>query len=115
MNTSANRMQFKVRDTSGAMRMQTQSAEDAAMCVAFLGNGAVVTHGNDRSHVVWTQGADGDAGESYDTAAEVMHARIEEQIAKLQSYRDAVRSAPTIAEAQKASADFYRAQRMARR
>jgi len=89
MAITSERMQFKVRGSDGAMRMQTHAAEDAAMCVAFLGDGATVTHGNDRKFLLWTQGndGDGDAGDSYDSAAAAMHRRIADEIARHKAIR----------------------------
>lgn len=47
-------------------------AECAAALVAILGDGAQVRFG---TWVCWTQGKDGDAGQSYDEAAAFMHGR----------------------------------------
>ena len=50
-------------------------AEDAAALVALQDSGTVrLSH----KYVLWTQGADGDAGESYDAAAELMRQRERE-------------------------------------
>ena len=50
-------------------------AEDAAALVALQEDGSVrLLH----KYVLWTQGVDGDAGESYDAAAELMHQRERE-------------------------------------
>lgn len=48
--------------------------EDAAALVSIQDDGATVRYGHTR--VLWTQGVDGNAGESYDGAAEIMRARF---------------------------------------
>ncbi len=55
-------------------------AEDAAALVSLWGDRARVVS-QETGRTVWTQGVDydGDAGGSYDSAADVMHARIETQ------------------------------------
>lgn len=53
----------------------TAFAEDAAILVGAFGDGAVVKH---RGRIVWREGLehDGEASESFDAAARVMHERI---------------------------------------
>ena len=43
--------------------------EVAAACVAFYGAGATIRDGHRKRDAVWTEGVDGDAGESYDAVA----------------------------------------------
>ena len=64
---------------NGECRGTAVYAEDAAGFVSFLGDGAQVRTRSGR--VVWQQGDsfDGDAGESYDAAAELMQLRAAEQ------------------------------------
>ena len=49
-------------------------AEEAAMLVGCLGQEATVQ--TKSGHLLWSQGLDGDAAESYDHAAEVMYDRL---------------------------------------
>lgn len=69
---------YEVIDEQGTKRGTVTYAEDAAALVALTG-GTIVSLSTGR--VVWTQGTgkDGDAGDSYDETAEVMHAREQTQ------------------------------------
>jgi len=65
---------YKVYTASGDYEAACKSLEVAAAVVALLGDGATV-----RLHhrqVLWTEGIDGEAGESYDGAALVMARRL---------------------------------------
>lgn len=66
-------MRFTIYNAEGSKIGATKYAEDAAVLVSAQGEGATVRcHG---SRVVWTEGADGSAGESYDAAATTMYDR----------------------------------------
>lgn len=53
-----------------------KEATDAAMFVATQGEGSTIRLSH--SYVLWTEGADGNAGDSYDRAAETIWARERE-------------------------------------
>lgn len=54
--------------------------EDAAALVALNGDGATIRDGHSKKDTVWTEGAEEfSAAESYDRAAAVIAARIEEK------------------------------------
>lgn len=69
------RMNWTVTNPDGETIAKLVHAEDAAALVAFNGTGATIVHDGD---VLWTQGVDGDAGESYDHVAETMQRRRKE-------------------------------------
>lgn len=64
---------FKVFDSSGTYQAACKEPEAAAALLGFYGDGAKVKLGH--SITVYTQGADGDAAESYDAAAALMLSR----------------------------------------
>lgn len=67
---------FHVIDKGGRLQAATRRAEEAALVVAFLGDGAEVRIGRGRGRVIWREGAESQpAGESYDFAAATMNAR----------------------------------------
>lgn len=43
---------------------------DAAALVSMYATGATIRDGHAKKHTVWTEGVDGEAGESYDVVAE---------------------------------------------
>ena len=47
----------------------------AAVLVAAYGEGSTIRMGHSKKMILWTQGVDGDAGESYDTAGDIMAQR----------------------------------------
>ena len=61
---------FKVYSPAGEYIAACRYVDDAAVLVAFQGEGARVKLEHRR--VLWTEGADGLASESYDAAAHVM-------------------------------------------
>ena len=67
---------FHIERANGEKVGQLKYASDAAAVVGLYGNGAVVKY---NGKIVWMEGAlaDGNAGESYDGAAETMFARID--------------------------------------
>lgn len=50
--------------------------EAAAALVAFYGEGATIRDGYNNRRIVWTEGVDGDAGESYDHVAMTVYDRV---------------------------------------
>lgn len=62
--------QWKVYDPQGKYQAACKEAEAAAALMAFYGNGAKVKQ--DHGFTVWTEGVDGEAGESFDDAAQQM-------------------------------------------
>jgi hypothetical protein len=64
---------FKVYAADGEYRGSLKYVEDAAALVALLGRGATIRDGHRK--VVWTEGVDGDAADSYDTVALHVHVR----------------------------------------
>lgn len=69
-------LSFHVFDTAGRLQASTRRTEEAALVVAFLGDGAEVRTGRGRGRVIWREGAESQpAGESYDFAASTMNAR----------------------------------------
>lgn len=73
MSTKEQRLPFAVYNSEGEFIAATKYAEEAAHLVSFEGIGAVVK--NRPGRILWTEGIDGEAGESYDHAAEVMQER----------------------------------------
>ncbi len=67
---------FKLFNPGGEYLGSLKYVEDAAAMVAILGDGATVRNGHAKRDTIYTQGADGDAGESYDVAGELMRSRI---------------------------------------
>ena len=64
---------WKVYDAGGAYQAAAKDASLAAAIVSVLGEGATVRYRHSR--IVWREGVDGSAFDSYDAAAETMHAR----------------------------------------
>ena len=52
----------------------TKEPEAAAAIVGFYGDGSTIRWGH--SKIVWTEGTDGTACESYDQVAETVYSRI---------------------------------------
>ncbi len=68
--------EFKVYNKAGEYRACCKDAAEAAVLVAFLGDGAKVRWLHGSKWVLWHEGAeDSSAAESYDHAAEVMLVR----------------------------------------
>lgn len=66
---------FKVYTRNGEYIASTTQPESAAMIVGgYAELGMSIRDGH--SHIVWLEGYDGDAGESYDRVAEVIWERI---------------------------------------
>lgn len=65
-------MYWNVYTANGDLCAKCQDAETAAILLAALGTDSYVRHG---TRLVYTEGVDGEAGESYDAAAEIMYRR----------------------------------------
>lgn len=79
---------WKVYDADKKYRAATKDVEDAAVLVAFYGDGATIRYGHD--FVVWTEGKEFQpAAESYDFVHEVAVQRINEAIEKRRRLREA--------------------------
>ncbi len=72
---------YKLYSPAGAYVAAFKWAEDAAVLCSVYGDGATIRDGHLKRNVVFTQGAnaDGDAGESYDSAAALIHERQAEK------------------------------------
>lgn len=79
---------FKVYDPEGNYQAATKRIEEAAAVVALLGNGATIRYRHKKKATLWTEGADGFAGNSYDEVADLAHIRLN---AYIQSIRKRVR------------------------
>lgn len=67
---------WKVCDATGEYVASFKHVEDAAVLVASYGDGTTIRDGKGRGRpVVWTEGHDGKAGESYDYVAEIVEGR----------------------------------------
>jgi len=64
---------LKVYSADGQYLASFKYAEDAACLVAMRGNASTIREGH--STVVWLEGVDGIAAESYDALAEVVYHR----------------------------------------
>lgn len=70
----ASRFDWKIYNDCNEYVAQTVFAEDAAVLVAAMGAKSTVRCSYSRKTIVWTEGETGNAGESYDAAAETMRA-----------------------------------------
>jgi hypothetical protein len=70
---------LKVYGPSGEYVASCKYAEDAAAVVAAHGTGSTIRLGHRKADVAYTDGIDGDAGDSYDAVAEVVHKRMGER------------------------------------
>lgn len=67
---------LKVYDADGEYRASFHYAEDAAVLVAFLGEGSTIRDGHSRKLIRWSEGdEDQPASESYDFVAETVNRR----------------------------------------
>ena len=67
--------QWKVITAEGVYMGSLHDATDAAVVIANYAGGSV-RYGHDKADTVWTQDVDGDAGESFDGAVELMFERF---------------------------------------
>lgn len=68
--------QWKIFDQTGLYMGSLHDPTDAAFVIANYSTGAQVRFG--RKDVVWTEGVDGMAGESFDVAVALMFCRLED-------------------------------------
>ena len=61
---------FKVFSPTGEYVASCKYPSDAAAIVAAYGEAAQIRDGHSKKHTLFTNGPDGDAGESYDAVAE---------------------------------------------
>lgn len=66
---------YKVYTAGGEYVAACKYPEDAAAILAMRGDGATIRDGHAKSDIVWTEGVDGQAGESYDQVAESVYTR----------------------------------------
>jgi len=72
--TMATSPEFKIYGPGGEYEAACKHAETAAAICALLGNGTKIRWCH--RHILWTEGKDGLAGESYGVVAHTVHARI---------------------------------------
>ncbi len=70
----ANSPVIKVYTAAGKYEGSIKHWESAAALVSMLGEGATIRHTH--KHIVWTEGKDGSAAESYDAVAERCEERV---------------------------------------
>jgi hypothetical protein len=73
---------FKIYNREGVYLASTKFTEEAAVLMAFLGDGATIRTGHAKADIVWTEGEDGEAGESYDAVGELVEKRREARLVK---------------------------------
>jgi len=71
----AGAQRFKVYSRDGEYLAATKRPEEAGAVVSMLGDGATIRDGHSPKRIVWTEGVDGQEGNSYDVIAEVVYAR----------------------------------------
>ncbi len=60
---------WKVYTAENKYRGACVEVEGAAALVSLYGDGATIRDGHPRKQIVWTDGVDGSAGDSYDSVA----------------------------------------------
>lgn len=70
--------QWKIFDQTGLYMGSLHEPTDAAFVIANYSKGAQVRFGRDPQDTVWTEGVDGEAGESYDVTVALMFCRLED-------------------------------------
>ncbi len=73
---------FKVYDAEGVYQAATRYAELAAAVVALLGDGSRIKLDG---RIVWREGTDGHAGDSYDQVAAVISERVADRYATMKA------------------------------
>lgn len=74
-------MRYWIYNAAGDVRGRTVYAEDAALMVAALGDGAFIVLDGRLSQVLWREGSETQsAAESYDYADEVMRERAKGEL-----------------------------------
>lgn len=66
---------YKVYNPRGEYVASCKYPELAAAVVALYGQGATIRLGHSKRSVVWEDGVDGDASDSYDAVAEMVYGR----------------------------------------
>lgn len=64
---------YKIYSADGEYLAATKRAEEAGAVVALLGVGATIRDGHSTKRIVWTEGMDGTAGDSYDAVAKKVY------------------------------------------
>ena len=59
--------QIKIYDAQNNYQASVKDYVLAAACMAILGNGATVRLGHSKKDIIYTEGINGDCGESYDS------------------------------------------------
>ena len=84
--------QYKVFSAGNEYVASIKYPADAAAFVSIQGEGATVRNGHAKKNIIWTEGKDGHAFDSYDHAAEVMQLAIENQRAEYRRQYEALRN-----------------------
>ena len=71
---------FKVYTRDGDYRAACKLASDAAVLVSTYGEGSTIRWGHRVKDIVYTDGVDGDAFESFDNAAMIAHERVDRRV-----------------------------------
>lgn len=66
---------WKIYDSHGVYQGCVKEVEAGAALMGFYGDGSTIREGHSKGSVVWTEGVDGEAGESYDVVAEKVACR----------------------------------------
>lgn len=74
---------FKIYDAEGNYLGCMKDPSDSAAVVSLYPKGATIRDGHRKKDIVWTEGEDGDAGESYDHVATTVWRRVDERRQKL--------------------------------
>lgn len=81
---------FKVFDRFGTYQASTHEVEAAAALLGALYEGGTIRVGHSKREIVYEDGKDGNAGESFDAVALHVHARLDEWERALETkYADA--------------------------
>ena len=78
---------FKIYSSEGRYLGCLKDPSDAAAVVSMYGDGAQIRDGHAKKQTVWTEGADGDAGDSYDHVATTIWRRVDDRRAKSAGHR----------------------------
>lgn len=71
--------QFKIYDQQGTYQAACHEVEAAAVLVTFYQEGSTIRHGHSKKDIVWTEGLDGCASDSYDETGQAIYSRIAQQ------------------------------------
>ena len=66
---------YKVFNPSGEHVASCKEPEAAGALTSFYGYGATIRLDHSKAHTLWTEGADGSSGESYDAVAKMCDER----------------------------------------